>query len=301
MGRPVDRHCFSCGKTFKKPSDFNRHKNRKTPCVIEKIPDNDTVAHRCHFCNKPYKYQRSLKNHYNTCKIKNGEKHILFEKLQHEKDIEIQLLKQENVILKQQNQMNLMADEIKKLKLTVENKQQNINNHKQHAIIQGNHNNNTQVQITLNSYKTPDMANIKLTIEDLLKDSTILKTLMESIYFNPAKPENHSILSHNLKEKKIAVYDDTWKLLTSDRERDKLVDEVTAICSHKGGALLNSDGGPYGGDITNHSLAPVIKNRIIAFNGMDKDEAQMTTGEMLNTFHSNKKMVKATIANKMIK
>jgi hypothetical protein len=277
MNYPIDRHCFPCGKTFRTPSEFERHKKRKTPCVIENIPKNNAAAYRCHFCNKPYKYKQSLTRHYKKCKIRNGGKHILFEKLQREHD----LMKLQ--MGKQMEQMEKRMD-----KLTAENKQLRVVNNGQ--AIQGD--NNTQVQFTLNSYKKPDMKDIKLSLKSLIEDGTILKTLMESIYYNPAKPENHSIQSHNLKEKKIAVNDDTWKLLTSDKERDKLVDEGKAVCSLKGGKLLNSNDGPYGGDIANRILTSVIKNRIIAFNEMDKEEADMTTDEVLTTFHSNKKMVK---------
>jgi hypothetical protein len=199
-------------------------------------------------------------------------------------------------------QMDLMADEIKKLKSVVVSNNGQVANTTgdKNVNVQGNNNNIAQVQLTLNSYKKPDMQDIKLSLRSLIEDGTILKTLMESIYFNPAKPENHSILSHNLKEKKIAVYNDTWKLLTSDKERDKLVDEVTSICSLKGGKLLNANDGPYGGDITSRILAPVIKNRIIAFNEMNKDEAEMTIDEALHTFHSNRGMVKDSISKKKL-
>jgi hypothetical protein len=256
---------------------LQRHNDRKTSC--EPIQGDLNVPpglNGCRFCYKRLKTKSSLTRHYKTCKIKNGGTNILFEKIE-----------------KMEKRMDKLCEENKQLKMANASAGQAIQNNNGHAAaIQGDHNTNTQVQFTLNSYKKPDMKDIKLSLQSLIEDGTILKTLMESIYFNPAKPENHSILSHNLKEKKIAVYNDTWKLLTSDKEREQLVDEVKAVCSIKGGTLLNADDGPYCGDITSPELALVIKNRIIAFNGMEKDEANMTEDEMLNTFHSNRKMVK---------
>jgi hypothetical protein len=292
----ADRHCFSCGKTFKKPSDFKRHQNRKTPCVIREV---DLAAkHRCKFCNRVYKYARNLSTHYKKCKIKNGGQHILLDKLQREHEMKIAMMgkrleRGERRERRRDKQMQKMVAKIEQLEAN-QNNTVNNGNAANNAVINGiQGNNNNQVQITMNSYKSPNMDDIKLVLEDMMQ-TNILKALIQSIYFNPDKPENHSILAQNIKEKRVAVYDKTWKLLTSDKERGKLIDDVKSICNNKGGKLLNSPDGPYNGDITNEEIPPVHVNRIVSFNSGNPEEADMPDDEILETFHANRQLVKGT-------
>jgi hypothetical protein len=105
-----NKHCFSCGKTFKCRSDYVRHKDRKTPCVIRKI--DPTAEHRCKFCNRTYKHKRSLTSHSKKCKTKNGGVQTLLNKLQHEHEMGIQNAMNRDIALR----INDMIKEIKPLK-----------------------------------------------------------------------------------------------------------------------------------------------------------------------------------------
>jgi hypothetical protein len=263
--------CDKCCKQFNSVSALSRHINRKTSCEpIQGDLHNPPGRHGCRFCYKAFKTKYILKTHYRTCKVKHGGIAILFKKLE-ERD----------------RQVIEMAAEIKQLKFAQTTPVTNSNNQTIHG------NNNNQVQITLNSYKSPNMDDVKLVLEDMMQ-TNILKALMQSIYFNPNKPENHSILTQNIKEKRVAVYDKTWKLLTSDKERGKLIDDVKSICNSKGGKLLNSPNGPYGGDITDKTILPVHVNRIMSFNSGSPEESDMSDLEVMETFHANRQLVKAT-------
>jgi uncharacterized C2H2 Zn-finger protein len=52
--------CDNCSKTFKQKIDYERHKNRKKPCTIEKF--------QCEFCKKKYKSYNGLSLHKKKCK-----------------------------------------------------------------------------------------------------------------------------------------------------------------------------------------------------------------------------------------
>ena len=82
---PCDRvlRCDKCGKIFKHKGNLKRHINRKTPCdPIQGNPlDPMTDPLKCHFCYKKYQYKSTLERHLKTCKIKNGNMDILYQKL----------------------------------------------------------------------------------------------------------------------------------------------------------------------------------------------------------------------------
>jgi len=54
--------CEKCGKTFKYLRDFERHKNRKYPCGVDKLT--------CCYCNKKYSSAEGLSRHRKRCKEK---------------------------------------------------------------------------------------------------------------------------------------------------------------------------------------------------------------------------------------
>ena len=85
-----NKKCYSCGKIFRTPNDLNRHKNRKTPCLIrEVLPEQVNNPNRCIFCNKILSNKSHLTRHLNICKIKNGGMEILADKVKYEQEIRI--------------------------------------------------------------------------------------------------------------------------------------------------------------------------------------------------------------------
>lgn len=66
------KKCYSCGKIFKLVTDLQRHKNRKTPCLIKTIPiDQINNPNRCLHCNRIFSNVGNLNKHLNLCKFAN--------------------------------------------------------------------------------------------------------------------------------------------------------------------------------------------------------------------------------------
>lgn len=77
--------CHNCGKSFADDTHLQRHKNRKTPCLIRDIsPELVNHPNRCIFCNKIFVQHQSLTRHLKICKIKNGGMDILVDKVKYE-------------------------------------------------------------------------------------------------------------------------------------------------------------------------------------------------------------------------
>lgn len=263
----VDRHCFVCQKTFTRPAGLRRHKLRKRPCV--QLKDVDIKRFECEFCNGSYKYKRNRTAHYRTCKVKNCDLNELSE-----------VLESKNAELREQAKViEDMRRELKEMKGGLQTGSGDNN-----AAITGN--NNIQLNnVTINSYKTPDITNLGVKYAELMS-STLIKSVMEAIYFNPNKPENHSILSKNLQHGRIAVYDDGWKLLTSEQEIGRVIDAVKRNCLTNGGRIVN--------DVLPTDVTPAHTRKIESFNGHVREEADMTDDEVLGVFNKHKSMVANT-------
>lgn len=65
--------CDLCGRTFRDESDFKRHRNKKKPCVILEVSDEDMKNPlRCVHCNKIYSKKENLTRHHQSCKMKSN-------------------------------------------------------------------------------------------------------------------------------------------------------------------------------------------------------------------------------------
>jgi hypothetical protein len=292
----VDRHCFSCNKSFRNPSDLARHKIRKTPCLIQDIPDNDTAENRCKFCNKAFATKYTLKKHYSRCKIKNNGIGILFNKIR--RDEELGVLKEQNKHTISMNETLLemvktQQDEIKELKLlakhvisTITDITNNTNN--SHNNIMKNSNNTITQNIIINSYKDPNTEGLVLSTKDIYECEKISHALIDKIYFNPERPENHSIYLLNKKDKTLLVYIDRWHTLTSEKDRRLLVMELQNIITQKGAKIVN---GLYEDDGDKFLKLPTdLAERIKSYNSFE-NEARMDGKQLLDTALKNKPMV----------
>jgi hypothetical protein len=295
-----DRHCFSCGKTFSKPFYYERHKNRKTPCLIQDIPENDNAVLRCKFCNKTYKHNYTLNRHYKTCKIKNGGMDILVKKVQREEELEQKVML--NTLLKK---VEFMEQKIHDLTTTANsNNTNNTNNTINTNNTQINTNNITQ-NITINSYKDPNTEGITLSPVDIDNHERIAYALIDKIYFNPEKPENHSIYLVNKKDKTLMVYKNPigksitginssglkWHTLTTEKDRNTLTKEIQNIIIQKGSNIVNM---LYGDDEDKFLKLPRgLAKRIINYNGYEL-EARVDEQHMLQYALKHKDMVEDT-------
>ena len=66
--------CDLCEKTFQYQSHFNRHKEKKTPCVaiLDIKPEQVYDQCRCVSCNRVFSTIGNLTKHHKICKVKNG-------------------------------------------------------------------------------------------------------------------------------------------------------------------------------------------------------------------------------------
>ena len=123
-----NKKCYSCGKIFPKSGHLERHKNRKTPCLIQIIqPEQVNNPNRCIFCNKIFTNISNRNKHLKLCRVKNGGMDILVDKVhndqririleeQHQKEQEQHQKEQSRTIQREQ----AYAIEIQQMKIEIE-------------------------------------------------------------------------------------------------------------------------------------------------------------------------------------
>ncbi|MCK4968665.1 MAG: hypothetical protein KAS12_06420 [Candidatus Aenigmarchaeota archaeon] len=223
MAKLQDKYrCYNCGKSFKDNQGLIRHKNRKTPCIIQDIkPEDINNPNKCQFCNKVLKTKRNLIRHFDTCKIKNGGADILYAKVKHENE----LAEQKKQLIEQGQQLANQDQKLKELEEIIKNggtghntishhnqKIGQINNTQNTLNADGSitYNNNTFI---LNSFNKPNIPP-QLTAEELNKELdrflTLGEYLFKNLWFNSKYPENYSILPCS--SKKVLYYNgEIWR------------------------------------------------------------------------------------------
>jgi hypothetical protein len=216
-----------------------------------------------------------LTRHYKKCKIKNGGTDILIDKLKHEQE------------------MRELKDQIKDLTALVtkmlpfmkdamgaDAKQNTGDANGTHAN-QAGHNNIQNNQTIINNYDAPDLTDLKLSLEHIRQNEKIMLTLVKAIFLNPAKPENHSIILKNRKDKIWSVYENEWKLLCTADQREDLRRVVSNTAYKAGCDELNK---LYDGEEGFKELRPSDQKRLYEFNGGETSEASLTEKEMTSVF-----------------
>jgi hypothetical protein len=102
----ANKTCDGCNKIFPTEQAFERHQNRKNPCIINNItPEQEANPNRCIFCNKIFTNIGNRNKHLKICKIKAN----AFQNIEYnQKDTRINNLEKENRRLQKQ------LDQIKK-------------------------------------------------------------------------------------------------------------------------------------------------------------------------------------------
>lgn len=208
--------CMLCGFYNENKCKYERHlqtqKHQET--CKSKVSQKSNVFH-CKYCGKMYKHKQSVNNHIKyTCKENKDED---VKELVRLMNLQLQqkdaMLKEQNQEIKTlTNQMEKQAKQIEKLmeKLKVPNIT-NITN------IQNN--------IRLLSYKDTDISHLtdKDYISSLKKVTFCVKHLIETIHFNPNKPENMNIYISNMKDKYLMVYEEgNWNIKNKAQELNDL-------------------------------------------------------------------------------
>ena len=189
--------CLKCNKQFKYESDFNRHKNRKTPCnEIKQIL-------KCDYCKVKFICPAEKKRHEKTKKhinniIIHGNKNIELQNIDIElqnKNIELQNIDIElqNKNIELQNKFNELKNKFNLLE-KISNKE--LNNTEYIYIIHER----TFVKTNANIYKIGKTKNIKNRLNGYSKGSKLLftipcidSTIMEKIILKYLKENNEYI------------------------------------------------------------------------------------------------------------
>ena len=228
-----DRKCYSCGKEFKFPKELNRHKNRKTPCLIRDIgPENIQNPNRCIYCNKIFSKKENLTRHLKICKIKNGGMEMLVDKIKYEQKIRIleerdnqkdKKIKHLENKYKERDLADKMKDEqIKQLTQRLDNLSKQLEQQTSRQFQVNNITNINAVNINITNYLKPDLSH--LVDKNDLSNSLFYKLFNENkvqtpiaiiphIWFNPNKPNNYTIYLKNKSTGEVLFYDGKqWKL-----------------------------------------------------------------------------------------
>jgi hypothetical protein len=214
INKDIDnKKCYSCGKGFRTPADLKKHKQRKTPCLIRDIaPDQIANPNRCIFCNKIFTTKTNLTKHLKSCKIKNGGLEILEDKIRLEQ--EIRIIKEKDAIREKEmlelKQTMKIRDE---LMINIMQKiQAGMEQNKGDVIV-----NNTQINITINSYLNPDISHL---LKDEYFKNFFLKKgvstpifMVPEIWMNPNVPNNISTYIINSQKETMTCYNGLdWKI-----------------------------------------------------------------------------------------
>jgi hypothetical protein len=284
-----DKKCYNCGKEFKYIKDLERHKDRKTPCLIRDVtPEDMRNPNRCIFCNKIFVNQFTKDRHYKVCKIKNGGMEILVDKVIMEQ--EIRNLKE---MLKEKEESDKRRDtEFANFKKQMEEKFNNMVITPQPAINITN-NNNLNLQFNINLYTNPSVDKLKITLDEIINYDKVSKLLFKKMYFNPDLPQNHCMYLVNKKDRSLLLNDEEgWRIVSGDN-LETVIQKLSNVIALKGSDILNALGNP-GSDELFMSLPPTSRDKIIQFN-MLKD--MLSKDDAYEIFISNRDIVYETIRN----
>ena len=281
--------CYNCGKQFKKPSDLDRHKNRKTPCLIREIaPDQINNPNRCIYCNKVLSKKEHLTRHLKVCKIKNGGMEILVDKVRNEQEIRILREQRENDKKTMEDKFKEKDEQIKQLLELQQAQAAEIEDLKKAITLPTgntiNNNFNAPINITINNYLKPSLSHLG---KNNLFTNTFKQNLVQTpmaivplIWFNPEHPENFSIYLVNKSTKETLTYDGTnWVVTNADKVTKDVRDRAYEITN---GILDN----PKLGILTAYTqnIPGTIKN-----NFADEELIKAECETIYNTFMQNRK------------
>jgi hypothetical protein len=184
------------------------------PAVISEPPQiNEKVASpfTCKYCEQKFKFKQSMYRHIKYTCTKNKDEDLK----ELVRLMNIQIEQQKNELQTQSNKLETQAKQIEKLMGKLE--------------ISGSFNTTNNIQnIQLLGYRQTDVSH--LTDEDykrcIKRVNHCVKNMIETVHFNPEKPENMNIYISNIKDKYIMVYDGAnWNLANRKDELDRLYEE----------------------------------------------------------------------------
>ena len=174
---------------YTQKSQKNEQKNVKKHIFIDSIHEQEIHINdvQCEHCNKNFKKKYNLTRHLNTCRVKNN--------INREKAIEI-LKSKNDEIEKLKNENNILKNDVEKLNNSLTNLKPIININ--------NNNINNNIQINIVNYGQEDFS--KLDIKKILKyDNSFIEMVFRDIHCNRDLPEYQNILLPSLSRYEIYV------------------------------------------------------------------------------------------------
>jgi uncharacterized C2H2 Zn-finger protein len=198
-----DKTCYSCGMIFRTPAEYDRHKARKTPCIIREIPQGQlTNPNRCIYCNRVMSKRNNLLRHLAVCKVKNGGMEVLAAKVMYEH--ENKLLRDQQVVMV--NQIKVLTDRVDKLEQAPKAATLDVHDNTTNTT------NNTTNNFHFYNFDKPKTDTLVITQDDMMVEN-ITKKVIELIYFNKLIPENHTLYLPNIKDDRLLVHKDNgWQM-----------------------------------------------------------------------------------------
>jgi hypothetical protein len=218
--------CIECDRTFTQKSSLKTHlNNRKTPCV-------KNADYTCEYCDKIFNRKYNLNRHLQsgcaklptmlniTIECNADERHRFIMEM-HEQKKELRLIKEQNMLLVQEN-LKLKNDTNKNVIIN-----NNTNNNSHNTT---NNNNNTTNNIVNNT-----IINIHAFCKDDIKYTTnqlkvllncgykAVETTIEHTNFNKNKEQHHNVFLSNIKSKYATIFNGKdWHL----EDINKVLDEL---------------------------------------------------------------------------
>ena len=216
----VNYICLRCNYNTDRKSNFINHLSRKKICKVSKTDvtihymmdvynlldckkikkKNKKDCFKCIGCNKNFNRKNNMERHTNSC-IKYNEyvNDKYTDEIKKQNDVLI------NKVEEMLNKMNMMEEELKKIK-----DKPSINNNF----------NKIETNIQINSFGNEnfDYINEKVFVKLLSTPLSAIPKLIELKYFNPKHPENHNIKITNIHDKFAKIYKDNKWLISHKKD-----------------------------------------------------------------------------------
>jgi hypothetical protein len=261
--------CEKCKTEFPQKYNYDRHVNRKTPCVAEEKEQFDIDKRTCSYCCEIYSSPKAVKVHMTTCKYKPTPDEEL-------KQFIVKLgdkLTEQNSKLTEQN--NKLTEEIKEMKEKM-NGQINITN-------------NIQQNIIVTPYGKEDLS--FLTLKDYKKifgkGCYSIPEILKLIHCNDDKPEFKNVYIKNYKDDYILTFDGKdWNV----EKKDDILNNMLASKKY----LLESKFEDFQEELPKHAIDMFRK---FLERSDDNEVIDNIKDEMKNMFYKNRKHVIKDIGN----
>jgi hypothetical protein len=248
--------CEKCDAQFPKKSNYDRHINRKTPCVLEEKEQFDINKRTCEHCVGLYSSVQALKIHMSTCKLKpTGDDELK------------QIIKNLN-------------NELKEIKEKLNNQSNTIINNN---TTNNNTTNNIQQNIIVMPYGQEDLS--FLTLKDYTKifrkGCYSIPEILKLIHCNDDKPEFKNVYIKNYKDDYILTFDGKdWNV----EKKDVILNNMLESKKY----LLESKFDDMQEELPKHAITMFHK---FLERSEDNEVIDNIKDEMKNMFYKNRKHV----------